>query len=185
MFLQQTPTPSPFVGKPNYTFVQTNVFDKGKITPMLESGRVSALIHLACSVDNDFPSEINEKEMGDSRAADKYIYKSAASSGVKDIIILSTTQIYAPQKTREPIRETADEKPTTNYAKMKSESEMALASAVKELFQHKRPFLCVLRRFIQKNIIRIFTTEFMIIRTGLLIFTAKGFTAFQCAVFIT
>lgn len=130
-------TPSPFVGKPNYTFVQTNVFDKGKITPILESGRINSLIHLACSVDNDFPSEINDKEMGDSRSADKYIYRSAASAGVRDIIILSTTQIYAVQKTREPIRETADEKPVTNYAKMKSESEMALAAAVKNFSNTK------------------------------------------------
>lgn len=124
-------SPSPFTGQPNYTFIQTHIFDKGKLAPILETGKVDVLLHLACTVDNDFSNEINDKEMADSKAADKFIYKSAVSGGVKDIFILSTTQVYATQKSREPIRETADEKPFTNYAKMKSESEQALAACVK------------------------------------------------------
>lgn len=122
--------PSPIEANPNYTFILSNVFEKSKIAPVLESGKIDSFIHLACTADNDIKNIINDKEMGDSRDTDKYIYKSAVRGNVREIIMLSTTQIYAPQKTREPIRETADEKPVTNYAKMKSDSEMVLSAAI-------------------------------------------------------
>lgn len=125
-------TPSPFTGQPNFKFIQADIVDKGKIAPVLEGSKIDALIHLACSVDNDIQATIGDKEENDSKAADKYIYKSAISGNVKDIILLSTTQVYAPQKTREPVRETADEKPISNYAKLKYESEKALLSMTKK-----------------------------------------------------
>lgn len=124
--------PSPFNGAPNFKFLQADITDKAKIAPILEAGKIDALIHLACSVDNDIPATVDRKEEDDCKNVDKYIYKSAITGGIKDIILLSTTQIYAPQKTREPVRETYDEKPSTVYAKMKYESEKALLSLTKK-----------------------------------------------------
>ncbi|MBE6839367.1 MAG: NAD(P)-dependent oxidoreductase [Ruminococcus sp.] len=123
---------SPFIGQPNFNFLQTSIIDKGKILPLLESGKLDAVIHLACSCDNDLDGIITDKEMKDSAAVDKYLYKAAITSGIKDVMLLSTTQVYAPQKTREPVRETSDEKPFSNYAKMKSESEKELGKSLKK-----------------------------------------------------
>lgn len=123
---------SPLIGQPNFNFLQTSVQDKGKVSALLESGKLDAVIHLACSVDNDLDSVVTEKEMKDCAAVDKYFYKTAADRGIKDIMMLSTTQIYAPQKSREPIRETNDEKPFSNYARMKSDSEKELGKSLKK-----------------------------------------------------
>ena len=125
-------TPSPFNGQPNFKFIQADIIDKGKVSPILEGSRVDALVHLACSVDNDYPSSIGDREEDDSKTVDKYLYKSALTGNVRDIILLSTTQVYAQQKTREPVREMYDEKPATNYAKIKFDSEKALMSLTKK-----------------------------------------------------
>ncbi len=122
--------PNSFVGKDNYTFIQANIEDKDKIVNALDSNKVDTVVHLACTVDNDFPSVITPMQEKISSMVDKYLYKAAVSAGVKDFILLSTHQVYANQKTREPIRETADEKPFTDYAKMKSDSEKAFAKAI-------------------------------------------------------
>ena len=124
--------PSPFIGQPNFNFVSAECYDKGKILPIIEGTPLDAVIHLACSVDNDFPSIIGDKEMNDCRGVDKFIYKSVTSRNIKTLIMLSTTQVYAIPKNREPVRETFDEKPTTNYAKMKAESEKAFISCLKK-----------------------------------------------------
>jgi len=47
-------------------------------------------------------------------------------------LLLSTTDVYAPAKTREPIRETHEVKPVNLYGKMKLESEEALLAATKK-----------------------------------------------------
>lgn len=125
-------TPSQFNGQPNFKFLQADIADKAKIAPVLEAGKIDALIHLACSADNDFPSVIGDQEENSSKAADKYLYKSAITGGIKDIILLSSTMVYAPQKTREPVREMYDEKPSNSYGKMKLESEKALLSLTKK-----------------------------------------------------
>lgn len=125
-------TPSPFNGQPNFKFLQADITDKAKIAPVLEGSRVDVLIHLACSADNDFPSIMESKEEDISKDVDKYLYKSAISGNVKDILLLSTTQVYAQQKTREPVREMYDEKPSTTYGKMKYDSEKVLLSATKK-----------------------------------------------------
>ena len=122
--------PNSFVGKDNYTFIQANIEDKDKIVRALESNKIDTLVHLACTVDNDFPNIITPMQEKISSMVDKYLYKSAVSAGVKDFILISTHQVYASQKTREPIRETADEKPFTDYAKMKADSEKAFAKAI-------------------------------------------------------
>ncbi len=123
--------PSVFIGKPNFSFVQANIEDKDKITGIITGSKIDALVHLACSVDNDFPSIISSAQEKISANVDKYLFKAAAES-IPDIMVLSTHQIYAQVKTREPIRETALEKPTTDYAKMKYETEKAFAKALQK-----------------------------------------------------
>lgn len=124
--------PDPFGGNDNLSYIQCPISDKDKITGILNGSKVDILIHLACTVDNDFPSVLSSDEEKESAAVDKYLYKAAVSANLSDIIMISTHQIYAPQKTREPIRETMTEKPTTIYAKLKADSEKALAAALKK-----------------------------------------------------
>lgn len=121
-----------FVGRENYTFVQASITDKQKITSIIDGTRLDAVIHLANSVDNDIPTFITDQEMDDSKACDKYFWKAIASAGIKDVMLLSTTHVYAQTKSREPIRETADLKPHSNYGSMKLASEEALMAATKK-----------------------------------------------------
>ena len=123
-------TPNSFVNQPNYSFVQASIEDKSNISNVLNGSQIDVLVHLACSVDNDFPEVISSAEEKKSAAVDKYLYKTAIDAGVGDIILLSTHQVYAQQKTREPIRETSDEKPGTAYAKLKYESEKTLSKLI-------------------------------------------------------
>ncbi len=124
-------TPGSGVDDPNYTFIQADATDKDTVTKALNENHIDVLVHLACTVDNDLPNIITSAHEKQSAAVDKYLYKAAVTAGVSDMILISTHQVYAHQKTREPIRETADEKPATAYAKLKYESEKALAKAVK------------------------------------------------------
>lgn len=124
-------TPGAGTGNPNFVFVQAPIEDKDTVSKAMTDNKIDVLVHLACTVDNDFPNILTSAQEKTSAAVDKYLYKAAVTAGASDIIILSTHQIYAHQKTREPIRETSDEKPSTVYAKMKYESEKALAKAVK------------------------------------------------------
>ncbi|MGN0666910.1 MAG: NAD-dependent epimerase/dehydratase family protein [Huintestinicola sp.] len=124
--------PSPFGDMPNFSYIQCSIAEKDKILPTLEGSKIDALVHLACTVDNDIPDTITSAEEKMSAACDKYLFKAAEGAGVKDILLLSSHLIYAPQKTREPIREASAEKPSTSYGKMKLDSEKALAAALKK-----------------------------------------------------
>ena len=124
-------TPNTHVDNPNYTFIQASVEDKDAVIQAMSENPIDVLIHAACTVDNDLPNVITPAHEKQSAAVDKYLYKAAINAGASDMILISTHQIYAQQKTREPIRETADEKPATAYAKMKYESEKALVKSVK------------------------------------------------------
>lgn len=124
-------TPVTNIDDPNFTFVQGAIDNKDSVTKAMMSKGIDVLVHAACTVDNDFPHIITPAEEKKSAAVDKFLYKSAITAGVNDMILISTHQIYAQAKTREPIRETMEEKPITAYAKMKYESEKALAKAVK------------------------------------------------------
>ena len=121
-----------FMTNENYMFVQSSITDKSKITSIINNSALDAVIHLACSCDNDIPSAVTDLEMDNSKACDKFLWKACASAGVKDILLLSTTLLYAPTRSREPIRENADVKASTNYTKMKLDSENALQNAVKK-----------------------------------------------------
>lgn len=124
-------TPNTNVDNPNYTFIQAPIEDKDAVSRAMNDNKIDVLVHLACTVDNDLPNIITPAHEKQSAAVDKYLYKAAVTAGVSDIIMVSTHQVYAHQKTREPIRETADEKPASAYAKMKYDSEKALAKAIK------------------------------------------------------
>lgn len=114
------------------TYIECDITDKEQITGIFRDHRIDALIHLACTADNDFGAVFSPAEEKKSSSVDKFLYKAAESAKVKDILLMSTYQIYAPQKTREPIRETMDDKPVSIYAKLKYDSEHALANAVKK-----------------------------------------------------
>lgn len=116
----------------NFTYIQCEITDKEQITGIFSKHKVDVLVHLACTADNDFGAIFSPAEEKKSAAVDKYLYKAAESAKVGDIMMLSTHQVYAPQKTREPIRETMEEKPASIYAKLKYDSERALANALKK-----------------------------------------------------
>lgn len=115
---------------PNYTFVPCDITDKDIISGIINT--VDSVVHLANSVDNDLDSYITDAEMKKSKISDKYIYECAADSRCKNFILLSTTQVYGPQKGREPIRETTSEKGSSNYCDMKLTSEKYLMKAFKK-----------------------------------------------------
>ena len=115
----------------NFTFEQCSLADEDKMMAIIRQQGIDCFVHLGCSVDNDFHAIITDDEIDFSRKVDKYIYKAAIRAGAKSIILLSTHQMYAVRKnSREPIREDIDEKPVTNYAKLKSASELTLAKDI-------------------------------------------------------
>ncbi|MCM1228919.1 MAG: NAD(P)-dependent oxidoreductase [Ruminococcus flavefaciens] len=131
------------MGKLHYTYIPWTPDDKEGFEKIFEKYEVNILIHTACTVDNDLAPIVTEKEVELSRKCDEYIYKTAMSSEkVRQVIIFSTEKVYAFPKSREPIREDADIKTTSNYAIMKYESEKALVS---EMRNHKNVICCIAR----------------------------------------
>lgn len=130
-------------GKLNYIFVRADITDKNAYSQIFEKYEIEIVIHAACTVDNDFGPIITEKEMDISSQCDKYLYRYAMTTeSVKKFILISTDRVYEFPKTREPIREDADIKTTSNYAIMKYASEKALISEMKH---HKDIMVCVTR----------------------------------------
>lgn len=129
-------------GKEHYRFYAAAPYDKSAYMGIFEKERIDAVVHLACSVDNDLGPIITEKQMEESRVCDKFLFKLAISKEVEKIMVLSTTQVYAVPEGREPIREGDDEKPVTNYAKMKSETERAFAADLRHI---KNVIGCIMR----------------------------------------
>ncbi len=123
--------PAPY-DNDKFTYVQCDITDKEQITGIFGKNKVDVLVHLACTADNDFGAVFSSAEEKKSSAVDKFLYKAAEAAKVGDIMMISTHQIYAPQKTREPIRETMEEKPQSIYAKLKYDSEKALTNALKK-----------------------------------------------------
>jgi UDP-glucose 4-epimerase len=118
------------IENPNFTYVGASIEDKGKISGLFSQYKCDALVHLACSCDNDFPAMLTKDEVKTAGAVDKYIYDAAIKANVKDILLLSSHLVYAIQKTREPIREASDTKPSTVYGEIKQDSEKTLAKAI-------------------------------------------------------
>lgn len=121
-----------FLSRDNYMFVQSTITDKTKLTSLINNSAIDVVVHLASSCDNDIPAVVTDQEMNESKQCDKFFFKACASAGIKDVILLSTTQVYASTRSRELIRETADVKGSNNYSKMKLDSEEALENAVKK-----------------------------------------------------
>ncbi|EWM54686.1 NAD-dependent epimerase/dehydratase family protein [Ruminococcus flavefaciens] len=130
------------VGKLNYSSVECDPTDKNTIAELFEKNKFDVVIHAACTVDNDMGPIVTEKQMSDSASIDKFIFRYAMTEEVKKFIMLSTEQVYQFPKTREPIREDSDLKPSTNYAVLKYSSEKALVS---ELQHHKEVICCIIR----------------------------------------
>lgn len=128
--------------KDNFEFYQAAPNDKEKYSKIFEKEEIDALVHLACSVDNDFPHIVEDDEINTTRACNKFIFKLALVAEVKQCILLSTSQVYETPKSREPVREEDDIKITTNYAKLKFETEQ---SFVKE-FRGVKDVSCAILR---------------------------------------
>ena len=124
--------PNDFSSDPNYTFVQCDITDKNEITSVISSNRIDVVVHLANSVDNDIDPLVTDAEIKRGKVCDKFIYSAASDAGVTSFILLSTTDVYGPQKGREPIRETTPEKGTSNYAELKITSEKFMNKAFKK-----------------------------------------------------
>lgn len=125
--------------KDNYMFVQSAVTDKSKLTSLINNSAIDSVVHLACSCDNDIPTIVTDQEMDESKACDKFLFKACAAAGIKDVLLLSTTQLYSSTRSREPIRETSEVKASNNYCKMKLDAENALMNAVKK--SHTTPVI--------------------------------------------
>ncbi len=130
-------------GKLNYTFVSADITDKNAFSQIFEDYDINIVIHAGCTVDNDLGPIVTDKEMTQSAQCDKFIYRYAMTTdSVEKFILLSTDRVYEFPKTREPIREDADLKTTSNYAMMKYASEKALISEMKH---HKEVMVCIAR----------------------------------------
>ncbi len=130
-------------GKLNYSFVQCEITDKNAYAEIFEKNQIEIVIHAACTVDNDLGPIVTDKQIDDSKQCDKFIYRYAMTTDtVEKFILVSTDRVYEFPKTREPIREDADIKITSNYAAMKYESEKALISEMKH---HKEVMVCIVR----------------------------------------
>ncbi len=121
---------SPYnISKENFKFYEAMPNDKAKYVNIFETEDIDSIIHLACTVDNDLGHIVGESDIELNRACNKFIFKLAMASDIKQCLMVSTTQVYEVPKTREPVREEDDVKIVTNYAKLKYETEAAMAEA--------------------------------------------------------
>lgn len=132
-------------GKLHYSSIQCEPTDKNTIAELFEKHDFYAVVHASCTVDNDMGPIVTDKQVKDSASVDKFIYRYAMTSTVKKFVLLSTDQVYQFPKSREPIREDNDLKPSTNYAVMKYASEKAIVSELKH--HNKEDLLCCIVRF--------------------------------------
>jgi UDP-glucose 4-epimerase len=125
--------PSPYnEGKRGYDFYSVSPTEKEKISRIFEQNIIESVIHCACTADNDIGPEITEQQVSESHLWDTFIYKMANLVGVKQFILVSTTQVYQAPTTREPVREDDDVKIVTNYARLKIAAEDAMAMEFKK-----------------------------------------------------
>lgn len=118
-------------GKEGYRFALAGSRDRSVFEELFRNENFDVVVHAACTADNDLGDTITEDDVKNSSIYDDYIYTLAISSGVKQFILLSTSQVYEFPKTREPIRETDKVKIVSNYAKLKREAEKKLADSLK------------------------------------------------------
>lgn len=118
--------------KPNYSFIAAAQNDKNAYAEILDNNQIDDIVHIACTVDNDFGHIITDNEMAIAKSCDKFFYRYAFEKNVKHFVMVSTYQVYDFPKTREPIREDDALKPITNYANLKLNSEKAFADELKK-----------------------------------------------------
>lgn len=118
--------------KINYQYIKAGPLDKEIYAYIFREYSIDTVIHLACSVDNDFDNIISPDKIKISNVCDSYIYKMAVAANVGQFVLLSTSQVYEVPKSREPIREDDNLKCITNYAKLKYNSEQTLQFDVKK-----------------------------------------------------
>ncbi|MBQ5316069.1 MAG: NAD(P)-dependent oxidoreductase [Oscillospiraceae bacterium] len=121
--------PNPFTN-PDIVYIQCDITAKDRVISGIKE--CEYLVHLACSVDNDFQPYLSGEEERITASVDKYIYKAAVEANLKCVMMLSTYQVYAQPRNREPVRETFPEKPYSIYGKLKYSSERALENAMKK-----------------------------------------------------
>lgn len=129
-------------GKENYYFRQAGPKDQGRYGDIFDEFPIEYVVHLACTVDNDFGPIIDKDQIDESAAMDKFIYKFALNKDVKKFILVSTTQVYKQPDSREPVREDDPVKPVTNYGKLKAAAESAFANDIR---RSKTIIGCVIR----------------------------------------
>lgn len=130
-------------GKLHYAFIQCKSTDKNTYAEIFEKNEINILIHAANTVDNDLGPMVTDQQVNESKQCDKFIYRYAMTTeSIEKIVLVSTDKVYEFPKTREPIREDADIKITSNYAVMKYESEKALISEMKH---HKDVLVAIAR----------------------------------------
>ena len=118
-------------GKEGYRFVLAGPRDRAVFENLFKSENIEVVVHCACTADNDIGDNITEDDIKNSAIYDDYIYTLSVSSGVKQLILISTSQVYDFPKTREPIRETDKLKIVSNYARLKRAAEIKLAESIK------------------------------------------------------
>lgn len=119
-------------GKEGYRFVQATGRDRAVFEDLFRKENFDVVVHCACTADNDLSDVITEADMAESAIYDDYLYSLSVSSEVKQLILISTSQVYDFPKSREPIRETDKLKLDSNYAKLKREAEKKLADSVRD-----------------------------------------------------
>lgn len=116
----------------NFTFISTENGIQSALEQAFKKFTIHTVIHASCTADNDFNNIITDNEMKISKEYDDIIYTMASENKVFQFILISTNQVYAKVKTREPLREwDSVTKPVTNYGKLKIDAERGLAKESK------------------------------------------------------
>lgn len=119
-------------GKENFKFISCKESITDTLKYIFENFKLDAIVHLACTADNDMGPIFTEEQSKISAEYDRNLFHMAVEIDVPQFILISTNQVYQKVKTREPLREVdSDIKPITNYGKMKLQSEKNLIAESK------------------------------------------------------
>lgn len=120
-------------GKENFFYREASPNEQGRYGDIFDEFAIEYVVHLACTADNDFGSEIDKAQVDLSAACDKFIYKLAIGKNVSKFILVSSTQVYKQPDSREPVREDDAIKPASNYGKLKLAAETAFANDIRKV----------------------------------------------------
>lgn len=118
--------------KENFQFISCKESIPDTLKYIFENYKLDAIVHLACTADNDMGPIFTDQQSKISTEYDRNLFHMAVEVEVSQFILVSTSQVYQKVKTREPLREVdSDIKPITNYGKMKLQSEKNLIAESK------------------------------------------------------